>query len=62
MDRNAPRVYEEYYEYDYNELPHSLLELRRIGQSPDYYYYYADADEYYPYHLERQSGDIWMVY
>ena len=40
----------EYYDYDYYELP----PLRRIGQSPDYYYYYAD--EYYPYQLERQSG------
>ena len=34
-------------DYSYNDYYYSPSPLRRLGQTDDYYYYYAD--EYYPY-------------
>ena len=58
MDKNSEEA--EYkgrqivsYDYeDYNYDDYYYSPVKRLGQSQDYYYYYAD--EYYP-HLERQT-------
>ena len=49
-DKSREIVHYDYDDYNYDDYYYSPL--RRLGQSQDYYYYYAD--EYYPY-LERQS-------
>ena len=47
-------------DYSYNDYYYSPSPLRRLGQTDDYYYYYAD--EYYPYiearNERQQTGKL----